>query len=100
VRRAEAIENLRAWMPRGSTVYLVLRHRSRGGMTREIGVVVIHEGKAAHVSLAVAEAFGYRIGKRDGVIVHGCGMDMGFALIARIAVALHDEQRALKHEWI
>lgn len=98
--RVEAMEDLRAWMPRGSTVYLVLRHRSRGGMTREIGVVVVHEGKAVHVSFAVADAFGYRIGKRDGVIVHGCGMDMGFALIARVAVALHDEQRALKHEWL
>jgi len=100
VNRVEAIENLRAWMPRGSTVYLVLRHRSRGGMTREIGVVVVHEGKAVHASFAVSDAFGYRIGKRDGVIVHGCGMDMGFALVARMAVALHDEQRALKHEWL
>ena len=100
MRRAEAIENLRAWMPRGSTVYLVLRHRSRGGMTREIGVVVIHEGRAAHVSVSVANAFGYRIGKRAGVIVHGCGMDMGFALVRRIATALHDEQRALTHKWL
>jgi hypothetical protein len=40
------------------------------------------------------------MGKRDGVIVRGCGMDMGFALIARVAVGLHDEQRALKHEWL
>ena len=69
-------------------------------MTREIGVVVIHEGRAAHVSVAVADAFGYRIGKRDGVIVHGCGMDMGFALVRRIATALHDEQCALTHEWL
>lgn len=98
--RAEAMEDLRTWMPRGSTVYLVLRHRSRGGMSREIGVVVFHKGTALHMNAAIADAFGYRIGKRDSVIVHGCGMDMGFALVSRIAVALHDEQRALKHEWL
>jgi len=98
--RAEALDNLRTWMPRGSTVYLVLRHRSRGGMTREIGVVVFQGQTVLHMNAAIAEAFGYRIGKRDGVIVRGCGMDMGFALVSRIAVALHDEQRALKHEWL
>jgi len=98
--RAEAMANLREWMPRDSTVYLVLRHRSKGGMTREIGLVVFHDGHAIHPNAAVAEALGYRIGKRDGVLVKGCGRDMGSVLVRQISRALYDETQALRHEWI
>jgi hypothetical protein len=32
--------------------------------------------------------------------VKGCGMDMGFALVRRLAQVLYDETQALRHEWI
>jgi hypothetical protein len=98
--RAETLANLRAWMPRGSTVYLVLRHRSKSGMNREIGIVLFDGVHVIHPSSPVGEALGLRIGKRDGVLVKGCGMDMGFALVRRLAQVLYDETQALRHEWI
>ena len=98
--RAESLQQLREWMPRGSRVFLVLRHRSRNGMSREIGVVVFRDGHALHPNGNVAETLGLRVGKRDGVLVRGCGMDMGFDLVRRLSSALYDESQALTHEWL
>ncbi len=79
--RDEAIARLREWVKPGDTVYTILRHVSRSGMQREIGIVVNHDGHMLHPNHAVSKACGYRLGKNDGVIVGGCGMDMGFAVV-------------------
>ena len=97
---AEAIERLREWVKPGDTVYTILRHVSRSGMQREIGCVLLRaEGEGRTVDLhpnhAVALATGNRQGKRDGVIVGGCGMDMGFALVHALSSVLYPEYGCL-----
>jgi hypothetical protein len=93
--RTEAIERLREWVKPGDTVYTVLRHISRSGMQREIGVLVPRSGEPGqpadflHPNHAVATAIGSRLGKRDGVIMGGCGMDMGVALVYELSYALY-----------
>lgn len=79
--QAEALARLREWIKPGDTVRVVLRNVSRSGMSREIGVVLIKDGVTLHPNHAVACVLGERLGKRDGVIVGGCGMDMGFHLV-------------------
>lgn len=87
--RAGAVAKLREWIKPGDTVYTVLRHVSKSGMSREIGIVMLpranRTGTAGdsplHPNYLVAEALGYRMGKRDGLIVGGCGMDMGFHIV-------------------
>lgn len=90
--RQEAIEKLRGWISPGDTVYTVLRHVSRSGMQREIGVVLLDckdgQNIDLHPNYAVGTALGERIGKRDGVIVGGCGMDMGFHLVYNLSYVL------------
>lgn len=102
----EAIERLREFYPQGSTVYTVLRHRSRSGMQRTIGVVsikVAEDGAVMirHPNVATAEACGFREDRqRDGVKVNGCGMDMGWHVAHTIAEVCYGDFRALKHQWI
>lgn len=121
----EAIARLREWIKPGDTVYTVLRNVSRSGMQREIGIVLIgKEGCMLHPNHAVSKALGYRLGKRDGVIVGGCGMDMGFEVVYNLGRVLfpdgfvpaecngrarngsdpkerdNDGGYALRHEWI
>ena len=87
--RDEAIARLREWVKPGDTVHTIIRHVSRSGMQREIGVVLIDaDGSTLHPNWAVSKAIGARQGKRDGVIMGGCGMDMGFALVYELSHAL------------
>ena len=86
--REQALARLREWIKPGDTVYTVLRHVSRSGMQREIGVGLLKDGVDLHPNWAVACALGERLGKRDGVIVGGCGMDMGFHLVYNLSYVL------------
>src|SRR5688572_20532568 len=87
--RDAALVQLREWLPPGSTVYCVLRHVSRSGMQREISLHFIEDGEMRWASGLVARALGMRQGKRDGIVIGGCGMDMGFALVHELAYALY-----------
>lgn len=86
--REEALTRLREWIKPGDTVHTLLRHVSRSGMQREIGVVLLKDGIDLHPNHAVACVLGKRLGKRDGVIVGGCGMDMGFHLVYNLSYVL------------
>lgn len=88
--KAEAIERLRALLKPGDTVYTILRHVSRSGMSRSISVVMMGENGPNDVSWAVARAgLGTFDRKNDGVKVSGCGMDMGFHLVYNLSWVLH-----------
>ena len=119
--REQAREKLRKLFPVGSTVFTILRHVSGSGMTRRISVLVPVDGGILDVSGWVATALDYRRHDRDGgVIVGGCGMDMGWHLAYCLSRSLYpdgfkveglgrngdtsgrdtDGGYALKHRWI
>jgi hypothetical protein len=75
---AAILQPLRDILKPGDTVYCVLRHVSRSGMRREISLFT--KGMQCIDGLA-ARALGCRRGKRGGLVVTGCGMDMGFHLV-------------------
>lgn len=87
--RAFALDTLREMLKPGDTVYTVLRHVSRSGMSRSISAVVIEDGVPRDVSWAVARAVGEPFDRtHDGVKVGGCGMDMGFHLVYTLSRVL------------
>src|SRR5690242_7664671 len=86
--RDDATTTLRGWIKPGQTVYTILRNVSRSGMSREIGIVLLEDGVDRHPNYMVGKALGYRVGKRDGLIVGGCGMDMGFHVVYHLARTL------------
>ena len=91
----EAIAKLRELLKPGDTVYTILDHVSRSGMQREIRVVLLNaDGSKVvdlHPNYLMAKALGYRQAKRDGLIVGGCGMDMGFHLVYNLSAVLFPE---------
>lgn len=89
----EARTRLLELFPPGSTAYTVLRNVSRSGMTRSISVISKDkDGGLSDVSYLVARLTGDRIDQsRGGVIVGGCGMDMGFSLVYNMAWKLYPE---------
>lgn len=91
---AQARAKLRQWLKPGMTVYTVLDHVSRSGMSRVIRVVLIEgrdngEHAMAHPNYSVGAVLGYSQAKKgDGLIVGGCGMDMGFHVVHSLGYAL------------
>jgi hypothetical protein len=72
----------------GSTIHTILCHVSKSGMQREIKLVVCSKDGIRNISYLASVVMKDRIGKRDGIIIGGCGMDMGFALVHNLGYYL------------
>lgn len=96
----ESIERLTEVMPKGSTVFTVVRSVSRSGMSRVISVhTVTKDGDIRDWSYNVARVLGWTL-TDEGITAQGVGMDMGFYLVYTLSRALHDDGYALKQRWI
>ena len=88
-RIKNAREQLQQILKPGDTVYCVLCHVSRSGMQREIKFYARQGNEMRYLS-GYMEALGLgRRGKREGNIVGGCGMDMGFHLVYNLGRVLY-----------
>lgn len=86
MNKQEALNHLRELLKPGDTVYCVLRHCSRSGMSRRISLLT-----ADHHSLDwLCESAGLAKRRQDGegLVVVGCGMDMGFHLVYNLGMKL------------
>lgn len=99
--KADAFARLREMLPSGSTVYTVLRHVSASGMSCRIDLYAINNGQLDYLSGYCEHAgLGKRAPKKQGIIVAGCGMDMGFHLVHNLGYILYGNGYALKHSWV
>jgi hypothetical protein len=115
--RNEAIRDLRKMLRAGQTIYTIMRTVSRSGMQREISLAIVRKGEIVGLDRLVGHALRYRRGKHGGLVVGGCGMDMGFALVYRLGRTMwpdgtstphgrrngepdRDGGYALKHRWL
>ena len=100
----------------GQTVSTVLRHVSRSGMLRRISLYVGDGGDVRCIDHYAASVTGHKESDKGGIVMTGCGMDMGFALVYDLGAALwpngtkdpHSSRNgepdcaggyALKHRW-
>ena len=81
------------------TIYTVIRHISTSGMQREISVKMIDAGRIIHLDYLVSTATGRKLGKHGGIVMKGCGMDMGFALVDGIN-HMFSPSKKFRQEWI
>lgn len=98
--RAKAIETLRRILEPGETVYCVLRNVSKSGMQRRIDLYAIGQDREPFfLSGLAACALGTRWDRdRGGVVVRGCGMDMGFHLVSCLSRCLYPDGASVKGE--
>ena len=106
-QRDKAAEYLKEWLKPGDTVYTIVRHVSRSGMLRHIGLVVLRydtkrkEINAYQASYNAALVLGWRVNKdRDALIVEGAGMDMGFHTVYELSHVLFNDGYALNQRWL
>ena len=88
--KAKALEYLHEYLRPGDTVYTILRHVSRSGMSRSISaLVILKDGIPYEVSHLVSHAGRGAFDRNSGgVKVNGCGMDMGFHLVYNLSYVL------------
>ena len=95
LEREEARKELLTILKPGDTVYCILRHVSRSGMQREISLFVngSHVDKFPDQGIRNIDWYAERVlqmrrGKRDGLVVGGCGMDMGMHIVMNLGYVL------------
>jgi len=100
-QRAEAIERMRKWLRPGDTIYCVLRHVSKSGLTRVIDLLTIQDGDIIRIGYDAAIALGWPYDyRRGGVRVAGTGMDAGFHLVYSLGHTIFGVGDVLKHRWL
>lgn len=103
--REQQKNKLREWLKPGATVYTVLKHVSKSGMSRRISALIVHpEGDVMNVSSLVSDVLKLKF-HEGSVVVGGCGMDMGFHLVYCLSSTLfldrgNDSGYTLKHRWL
>lgn len=97
--RAEALKTLREWLQPGDTVRTILRHVSRSGMQRAISLVATVDNEPFDITWLAARAMRDRIDQNHGgIVVGGCGMDMGFHLVYNLSRTLFPDGYACTGE--
>ena len=102
-----AIKRLKSWVMPGDTIYCVLAHKSASGMRRVIRFYKIAtsaetgEQETWDLSGNIAKALEYGYNEKyEGVIVNGCGMDMGFHVVYSLSDKLFTDGYQLTSSWL
>lgn len=122
--KAQALKRLRKLKP-GSTIFFVVTHVARSGMSRSIEFYVpawetsseyVHHGSATDrpmsterrtvkrmtiekITWEMSRILGYRIDQRNGgIVVGGCGMDMGFHCVYNVGRVLWPKGTRKPHD--
>ena len=81
----EARRKLAEMLNPGDIVYTILNNVSRDGMSRRLKVKVVKGGEVLDITRLAAKATVHRYnGNHEALVIGGCGMDMGFALVDSI----------------
>ena len=88
---AEAIGRLLSELTPGRTIFTNLTHVSRSGMSRSIECYLAQgRDNLTDITWLVARATNSRVDNtHGGIIMGGCGMDMGFALVYNLGRTLY-----------
>jgi len=115
--REQHARDLRKLIKAGQKVYTSCDHVSSSGMTRHISLYIVHRGEIVNITRRAAIVTGWKQSKNGGLVVGGCGMDMGFHTVYTLGRYLwpkgtrkphgtrngapdRDGGYALKHSWL
>jgi hypothetical protein len=115
--RAQQCADLRKILKAGQTVYTSCEQVSASGMSRRISLYIVVKGDIVNITRRASIITGFGLSKNGGLIVQGCGMDMGFHAVYTLGRNLwpkgtrkphgtrngapdKDGGYALKHSWL
>lgn len=75
------------------TIYCVIRHVSKSGMTRHISFHYIKWNELYSINNIISDLLGYKMNKyHDAIVVGGCGMDMAFSVVNNLQAELNNNK--------
>lgn len=86
--KAQAIANLLEFLKPGQKVFCNLRSVSASGMSRRISFHIIEGDDLRGLDYLIARACDYKQSDKGGLIVSGCGMDMGFSVVYNLGAVI------------
>lgn len=99
--REEGVQKLKELAPEGSHLYIVLRHTSQSGMVRHISAFVIQDNYPICLDRLIVKLGLFKLTKGgEAMLVHGCGMDMGFHVVYETARAVYGNGYTYKYTWL
>jgi hypothetical protein len=101
--RAEAIVHLKGdYLKAGDTVYAILRHVSKSGMSRWIDLYCINsQRQPLRITWSAAKALAARYDRRhEALRIDGCGFDVGHDAVHDLAWTLFGNSDALTYRWL
>ena len=100
----EELDNLKELIHKDDKICTILRRVSARGMSRVISVLVIADyHEIICVDYYISKLLGIPLRQTDqgrGLVVSGCGMDMGFDLVYQISYALFGDGYSLSQTWL
>ena len=96
---------LKDYLTQHKTIFTLCRHISNSGMLRVISVYVCEKDEFICLDYWIKELGIDKCHKtKDGLVVKGCGMDMGFDLIDRTMSKVfghqYNWQKDYQHRWL
>lgn len=93
-----ALEQLREIVKPGDTIYTILRHVTRSGMSRSVSAIKIGKDGTTHeLDWLIIQALDERMDRNhSGIKIGGCGFDAGFELVYRLSMALYGPKHGYK----
>ena len=84
--QAEALEQLRAMINPGATIFTTVRRVARSGMSRTIDAYLLLHDDKVWLSGLIARAGLFTLDRKSEALkVQGCGMDLGFHVVYETA---------------
>ena len=72
------------------TIYSIIRHVSKSGMSRHISFFYIDNQRPYWITHDIHQLLGYKMNKyHDAIIVGGCGMDMAWSVVNNLEAELN-----------
>lgn len=99
----ERTAELRETFKGGKDIFCVLRHVSKSGMQRAISFFYIENDSLVGLDYSIQKICGYKFNrKHGGLTVNGCGMDMGFSVVANLEYKLFGNStcKILTNRWL
>lgn len=90
----EARKGLLECLKPGDTIHMVLRHVSASGMSRRIDFYKMYRNEPMRLTVSIARLLDYPVSDK-GLMVNGCGMDMGFSVVYNVGRTLWPQGFAL-----
>lgn len=99
--QVKALQFLRRFLRKGTTVYTVLRHVSSSGTSRLIDLYVVKQNEPIRLTWSASVMLEWTYSrKREALRVNGCGTDVGFEAVYTLADIVLGNANALRQRWL